>query len=61
MKNVKIIPGCISCGICEVICSEVFQVTDISHVKPGADLEVNDEKIREAAQMCPVSAIEIEE
>ncbi len=61
MKKVKILPGCISCGTCQVICPEVFEVTDISHVKQDADLQKHEEKIEEAAQACPVSAIEVEE
>ena len=61
MKKVKILPGCISCGTCEVVCSAVFEVTDISHVKENADLQENEEKVREAAQACPVGAIEVEE
>jgi len=59
MKKVRIIPGCISCGTCAVICPDVFEVTDISYVKQDADIEKNEDKIREAADMCPVSAIEI--
>lgn len=61
MKKVKILPGCISCGTCQVICPEVFEVTDISHIKKDADLKKNEEQIKEAADMCPVSVIEIEE
>jgi ferredoxin len=61
MKKVRILPGCISCGTCQVICPEVFEVTDISYVKANADLKKNEDAVRQAAQMCPVSAIEIEE
>lgn len=61
MKKVKILPGCISCGTCQVICPEVFEVTDISHIKKDADLKKNEEQMKEAAEMCPVSVIEIEE
>ena len=39
MKNVKIEPGCISCGSCQFIAPEVFEVTDTSHVKEGADIQ----------------------
>jgi ferredoxin len=61
MKKVKILPGCISCGTCQVVCPEVFEVTDVSHVREDADLEKNKEQINEAVQMCPVGVIEIEE
>ncbi|MBD3231393.1 ferredoxin [Candidatus Dependentiae bacterium] len=61
MLKIKILPGCISCGTCEVVCPEVFKVSDVSHLKKDADLEQNKEKIKEAAQMCPVGVIEVEE
>ena len=58
MKKVIIHPGCISCGACEFYAPEVFQVTDVSHVKSDADLEKNKEKIIRAVQGCPVRVIE---
>jgi ferredoxin len=61
MKKVTILPGCISCGTCQVICPEVFEVTDISHIKKNADFKKCEKEIRQAAEMCPVSAIDIEE
>lgn len=60
MKKVTILPGCISCATCSVICPEVFEIKDISTVKANADLEKNKEKIKQAADMCPVNAIKIE-
>ena len=66
MKKVVIIPGCISCGTCQAICSDVFEVTgsNPAKVKENVDsktLQKNKELIREAVEMCPVSAIQIEE
>jgi ferredoxin len=61
MKNVKIEPGCISCGSCEFIVPEVFEVTDTSHVKSGIDFNKFESRIREAAAKCPVQVIKIEE
>jgi len=61
MKNVTIEPGCISCGSCEFIVPEVFQVTDTSHVKDGVDVQKFETFIREAAAKCPVQVIKIEE
>ena len=61
MKKVWIEPGCISCGSCEFICKEVFEVTDVSRVKEGADFEKFKEKIRQAAKACPVNVIKFEE
>ena len=59
MKKIKVLPGCISCGTCQMICPDVFEVTDVSHVKPDVDFEKNKENIEQAAQMCPVGVIEV--
>jgi ferredoxin len=52
---------CISCGLCVSICPNVFEMDDedIAIVKVDT-LDVQDEEdAREAADQCPVSAIEI--
>jgi len=61
IEKVSIVPGCISCGSCEAICSDVFEVKDIAYVKTGADLYYQElaEDIEEAADMCPVSVIKL--
>lgn len=61
MKKVAIEPGCISCGSCEFIAPEVFEVTDISHVKKDADFVTCKEKIKQAAAKCPMQVIKYEE
>ena len=61
IRCVKIIPGCISCGTCEATCPEVFEVNGVAEVKPNADLEKNAELVQEAAYMCPVSVIKVDE
>lgn len=60
IKKVSIIPGCISCGTCEVICKEVFTVKDISYVNESVDPNVFADAVIEAADMCPVSVIKVE-
>ena len=45
ITDVWIDPGCITCGVCEFIAPEVFEVTDISHVKGDADCKVFSQKI----------------
>ena len=60
MKKVTIDPGCTTCGLCEFIAPQVFEVTDICHVKPLADLKSNQEVIKQAAQGCPVQVITID-
>lgn len=60
VKKVSIIPGCISCGTCEVICPQVFEVKSVSEVKPNAPVEQFGEECQEAADLCPVSVIKVE-
>jgi ferredoxin len=59
ISKVEIVDGCISCGICEQTCPEVFEVPDTAHVKAGADLNKNEAKVKEAAEACPVSVIKV--
>ena len=59
MKKVWIEPGCITCGACEFVAPEVFEVTDISHIKPSADITKNKELIQAAVLACPVNVIKI--
>ncbi len=61
MKKVIIEPGCITCGACEFIAPEIFEVTDICHVKPAADVQAHVQAIKEAALACPVSVIKYNE
>ena len=57
MKKVWIAPGCITCGRCEFIAPEVFEVLDIAYVKNGADLSKYHDAILAAAKTCPVQVI----
>ena len=53
---------CISCGLCEGICPEIFSLeTGISVAKEGEVPEVYVDATREACDSCPVNAISIEE
>ncbi len=65
MAKTKVLESCIGCGACTGVCPEVFDLnadglaenilgneTDIP-----ADLE---DAVKEAAESCPVSAIEVE-
>lgn len=60
MKKLWIDPGCITCGMCEFVAPEVFEVTDVSHIKPGFDQQKNEELIEESVKECPVSVIKFE-
>ena len=61
VKNVKIEPGCISCGSCQFIVPEVFEIIATSQVKKNADIKKYEQLIKEAAAKCPVQVIRIEE
>lgn len=61
IKTVTITPGCTTCGLCEFIAPDVFEVTDISHVNASADVAAHTASIKKAAQLCPVQVIEYEE
>ncbi len=57
MKKVWIEPGCITCGKCEFIAPEVFEVLNIAYVKRDIDPEQYKNLIKEAAKACPVQVI----
>jgi ferredoxin len=57
MKKVWIAPGCITCGRCEFIAPEVFEVSDVAHVKDDIDPARHASAIQEAAKTCPVQVI----
>ncbi len=62
IKRVWIEEGCIMCGSSERNCPELLQLEDNgARVKEGVALEGLEEKIRAAADMCPVSVIKFEE
>ena len=64
IKRVWIEEGCISCGMSEMNCPEVFKVDDeqdSSTVIEGVDYSLYEAKIREAAEACPAEVIKYEE
>lgn len=61
VAGVRIEPGCIACNLCEETAPRVFQVTGGNCVvRPDADLS-DAERIRHAAEECPVSVIKVED
>lgn len=53
---------CISCGLCEGVCPEIFSLeTGVSVAKEGIIESELEDATREACEGCPVSAISIEE
>ncbi len=53
--------GCITCGISEDTCPEVFEVKNEATVIEGVDYSLYEEKIKKAAENCPVEVIKYEE
>ena len=53
---------CTGCGLCVDVCPEVFEMPEaLSIVKAVEITEDIEEKVREAAESCPVEAIIVEE
>ena len=67
ISRVWIEDGCISCGVAESICPEVFKLPDNIDVNSpntvieGANLSSFENKIKNAAESCPVNVIMYEE
>lgn len=59
IKDIDIVPGCISCGTCEFVCPEVFEVKEVARVKKGVDFMPCSEAIDCAADSCPVGVIKV--
>ena len=64
ITKVWIEDGCIACYYSSGICPEVFEIPDdhdINVVKENVDFSQYEEKIKEAADCCPVDVIKYEE
>ena len=63
IKRVWINEGCVSCGMSEVNCPEVFElkVGEGAKVIEGADYQSLQKKIKDAAESCPVQVIMLDE
>ena len=58
--DVKIKPGCISCGSCERKCPQIFAVAGkTSSTVKSTDFNGNTSNILQAASRCPVKVIEV--
>lgn len=51
---------CISCGACEGVCPEVFEIPDKMIVKKGINFSKYESLIIEAAESCPTNVIAYE-
>jgi len=62
ITRVWIEKGCVSCGLSESTCPEVFKVkAEGSTVIKGVDYSGLEEKIKMAAESCPVEVIKYNE
>jgi ferredoxin len=61
IERVWINEDCTGCGLCETTCPDVFQLNDQASVKADAVIKGNEELIKQAAEECPVEAIQVEE
>jgi len=54
---------CLGCGMCVSLAPEIFQLDEQgkSSLKANAQIEKNRDSIKQTAENCPASAIEIEE
>jgi len=61
LTKVWIEDGCIGCKLCEDTCPAVFEIVDDrAIIKEGADLNANEDAIKESASNCPVEVIKSE-
>jgi len=61
IKKVWVEDYCISSGLCEGVCPEVFSLIDIAVVNDKVSFDEFEAQIKEAAEGCPVEAIKYEE
>lgn len=61
IKKVWIEAGCKACNLCEVICSEVFELINLATVIKGVNYSNYEGKIKEATDGCPVEIIKYNE
>ena len=62
ITHVWIEKGCVSCGLSESTCPEVFKVkAEGSTVIEGVDYSGLEKKIKMAADLCPVAVIKYDE
>ena len=59
--NAHVNSNCIGCGLCPSICPDVFMMTDEGVAAARDEIAPDQEEmVREAADSCPVDAIEVD-
>ena len=60
MEKIKVNENCIGCGACTAIAPDFFEFGDDGYAKPiKNEVEKITDDVKEAAEGCPVNAIEI--
>lgn len=60
MEKIKVNENCIGCGACTSIASDFFEIGEQGYAVPvKEEVEEITDDIKEAAEGCPVGAIEI--
>lgn len=57
----KVNEDCIGCGMCVEVCPEVFQMNGDGFSQVTGDPDLCADKTFQAAEICPVNAIEVQE
>lgn len=52
---------CIGCGMCVDVCPEVFEIGSDGYSDAFGDPTDNPDQVMEAAEICPVNAIEVQQ
>ncbi len=60
-KRLRILPGCIGCGLCQALAPKVFKVNNVSKVNEGISFSKYEKEINEAVASCPVKVISFKE
>ncbi len=59
--QVTVNEGCIACGLCASLAEEIFEVTDVAHIKAPHQAGITDSaliaKAKDAAAQCPTTVI----
>ncbi len=58
--HVKVVDGCISCGLCVNSCPDVFRFNDEGVAEAYDQPEGYEPEVKQAADNCPVGVIETE-
>jgi len=51
---------CIGCGTCTAVCDKVFKLNEETMKAEAINSNAEDDCVKEAVEMCPTDAIEIE-